>query len=108
MNLLEFLFGKRRPRISLRDINHKLDIIMSNQADLAVKVKAITTQLNKISQESTRTLQEVERLKAVLAEQENVTPELQAAVDALAEQVQAVDDLTPDVVEPTPETPPTE
>ncbi len=106
MKLLEFLFGKRRPRISLRDLNHKLDLIMSSQTELATQVRAATTQLQKISKESTATLATVEKLKEIIA-QENVSPELQAAVAELAAQVQAVDDLTPDIVETPPaETPP--
>ncbi len=79
---------------------------MSSQTELATQVRAATTQLQKISKESTATLATVEKLKEIIAQQENVSPELQAAVDELAAQVQAVDDLTPDIVEPTPETPP--
>ncbi len=79
---------------------------MSSQTELATQVRAATTQLQKISKESTATLATVEKLKEIIA-QENVSPELQAAVAELAAQVQAVDDLTPDIVETPPaETPP--
>jgi hypothetical protein len=73
---------------------------MSAQSELATQIRTVTTQLNKISLESSATLQKVEDLKAIIAQQENVSPELQEAVDALAAQAQVVDDLTPDVVAP--------
>lgn len=80
---------------------------MSSQSELAAQIRAATTQLNKISLESSATLARVEELKAIIAQQPAVSPELQEAVDALAAQVQAVDDLTPDVVAEPPAPPAT-
>lgn len=74
----------------------KLDQIMSTQAEIAAGLNAATDQLKKIATESSKTLQKVADLEAALNNQSNVTPELQAAFDALKTQVQVVDDLVPD------------
>lgn len=76
--------------------NLKLNKIMSKQSDLAADMATITAQVAKIGQESTATLQKVADLEAALANQDNVSPELQTAFDALKAQVTVVDDLIPD------------
>lgn len=73
-----------------------LERIMTTQTELAQQLAGITTQLDKIATESSATLQKVADLEAALANSGNVTPELQAAFDALKAQVQIVDDLVPD------------
>jgi hypothetical protein len=77
-------------------ITQKLDKIMSTQQEIAAGLNAATEQLKKIATESGKTLQKVSELEAALANQSNVTPELQSAFDALKTQVQVVDDLVPD------------
>lgn len=72
--------------------------IMSTQAEIAEQLNQTTDQLQKIGNESAATLQKVKELEEALANQSNVTPELQAAFDALKAQVQTVDDLVPDAV----------
>ena len=98
MSFLKWLFW---PRKTLREINLKLDIVMATQNELVTKINAATTQLHKISLESTATLQKVTELQAIIDAMDEVTPELQAAVDALTAQIQAVDDLTPDITDGT-------
>lgn len=72
-----------------------------NQTEMAAKLDGVTTKLVKIGEESKKTLQAVADLKAELANQENVRPELQASFDRLEAQATVVDDLVPDpVVEP--------
>ena len=94
MSLIEFLFGRQL----LRTINHKINQIMATQVELTSKLNQVTTQLQKIGNESAQTLQKVTELQAIIDAGPVVTPELQAAVDALAAQVQVVDDLVPDAV----------
>ncbi len=78
-------------------LNEIKELIMSTQAEVTELLNAATTQLQKIGAESAATLQKVLDLEAVIASMgTNVTPELQAAVDALRAQVQLVDDLVPD------------
>lgn len=81
---------------------------MSTQAEIAQGLTTLTAQVAKVGAESTKTLQKVTDLEAALANQDNVSPELQSAFDALKAQVQAVDDLIPDVPAPDQPAPPTE
>ena len=74
--------------------------LMATQAELTEQVKAISATLTKIGGETTTLLQKVSDLQAVIANGPPVTPELQAAVDALAAQAKVVDDLVPDATPP--------
>jgi methylaspartate ammonia-lyase len=73
--------------------------IMATQAELAQSLTDLTTQVNKIGDESKATLQKVTDLETALANSASagqvVSPEVQAAFDALKASVQAVDDLVP-------------
>lgn len=72
------------------------------QSELAVELTALTATVGKIKAEVTTTLEKVSTLEEALANQENVTPELQAAFDELKASVTTVDELIPDTpVEPT-------
>jgi hypothetical protein len=73
--------------------------IMKTQAELAADLQAVTAQVAKVGEEVVKTLDKVADLEAVLQEQGQVTPELQAAFDALKAQVVVVDDLIPDASE---------
>lgn len=83
---------------------HQINSIMSTQTEIAQALTDLTAQVVKIGAESTATLQKVADLEAALANQDNVSPALQSAFDALKAQVQTVDDLIPDA----PATPPTD
>lgn len=70
-------------------LNKKMDVIMGTQKELAVKLDAVATQVEKV-----RT--EVESVKQALLDSLNVDPEVQAAFDRLESAVQGVDDLNED------------
>lgn len=80
--------------------------IMATQAELAQQLNQVATQVSKIGEESTKTLQKVEELEEALNNQDNVSPELQTAFDNLKAQVQTVDDLVVDTTVPTDPTEP--
>lgn len=80
----------------LRRINFKLKNIMATQQEIAQQLTTLTAQIVKIGTETSITLQKVADLEAALGNQEGVTPELQAAFDALKLSIQNVDDLIPD------------
>jgi translation initiation factor IF-2 len=81
----------------LTSLNEIKELIMSTQAEITDLLNAATAQMQKVAVESAATLQKVADLEAVIASMgTNVSPELQAAVDALRVQVQLVDDLVPD------------
>ncbi len=90
MNLLELFFG------GFATIHQKLNKIMASQTQLAADLKVVKNQVAKIGQESSLTLKKVEELQAIIDAGEEVSPELQAAVDELKAQIQVVDDLVPD------------
>lgn len=91
-------------------INQKLDKIMSTQTELAqqltdqgAQIEALTTQVQKIGAEEAGLQKAVADLTAELANQENVSPALQAAADAvtaklanLSAAIKGVDDQVPD------------
>ncbi len=91
-------------REGLARINLKLDIIMATQAEAAVQIKTLTAQVAKIATESTKTLQAVKDLQAIIdaGNGGQISPELQDAITGLAAQIQTTDDLIPDA----PATPP--
>ena len=103
---LKFLFrGSIRHRAllaSLHRIESNQNIIMASQTEAAAQIRALTAQIQKISAESSTTLQKVTDLQAVIDAGTGVSPELQAAVDELKAQIQVVDDLVPDVTPPAP------
>lgn len=69
---------------------------MAMQAELTTQVTAATDKLKKIGTETSSLLTKIDELKAVIAAGGAVTPELQAAVDALTTQALVVDELVPD------------
>jgi hypothetical protein len=82
-------------------LNEIKELIMATEAEITGLLTAATTQLQKVAVESAATLQKVTDLETIIASMgSNVTPELQAAVDALRAQVQLVDDLVPDAATP--------
>lgn len=69
---------------------------MATQSELAAQLTTVTAQVTKIGGETRTLLTKIQELTDALANQPGVTPELQAAADALAAQVAVVDDLVPD------------
>ena len=73
-----------------------LENLMASQAELTVQVNALTEKVAKIGAETRSLLTKIDDLTQALANAGNVTPELQAAFDALAAQADVVDKLVPD------------
>jgi septal ring factor EnvC (AmiA/AmiB activator) len=70
--------------------------IMATQAEVTAQLTATQAQVAKIGVETRTLLEKITELQAAIDNQNNVSPELQAAADALAAQVKVVDDLVPD------------
>ncbi len=83
--LIELLFSN----------NQKLNTIMATQAQLAQQLTDLGVELGKIGTETSTLLQKITDLEAQIGSSD-VTPELQAAFDAVKAQAQVVDDLVPD------------
>lgn len=78
-------------------ILHQLkELLMTTQAELTQGLTDLTAQVAKIGTETATLVQKVADLETVLASQQDVAPELQAAFDALKAQVTVVDGLVPD------------
>lgn len=74
------------------------------QAEAAEALTKTNETLVKVSNETDSLLQEIDRLKkaldAAIAAGNQVTPELQAAVEAVDARAHAIDELVPDVQQP--------
>lgn len=74
---------------------------MSNQAQAAAVLTELNAKLEKISGETSASLAEIQALKDAAANNDGeVSPELQAAIDAVVSRAQALDDLVADAVAP--------
>lgn len=73
------------------------------QAELAAQLTAATAKIDKIGTETRGLITKVQELTDIINNQAEVSPELQAAADAVDAQLTIVDELVPDA---TPETPP--
>ena len=69
---------------------------MATQEEITQALTDLTATVAKIGDETKATLQKVADLETALAGQASVSPELQAAFDALKDQVGIVDALVPD------------
>lgn len=94
---LDSLFDRQEVLHKLNALYTQGEKIMASQAELTKQVNDLTTKVNKIGTETAKSLELIKTLQDVIANGPPVTPELQAAVDALATQLQTVDDMTPDV-----------
>jgi peptidoglycan hydrolase CwlO-like protein len=75
---------------SIHNQNHKLTRIMSTQQDLTQQLTDLSAQVDTISAGVSSLEQHVDDLEAALQNQTDVTPELQAAVDALKSKVTSI------------------
>lgn len=91
---------------SLNTLHTKVDDMATSQSQAAADLRTVKTQLDKISTESGSLLQKISDLEAAAAAAGNVTPELQAAINALKTQAQVLDDLVPDTGQNPPATNP--
>ncbi len=70
---------------------------MATQQDAAAELANVNQQLQKIGTETQGLLDKITALEQA-AGNADVTPELQAAIDAVVAQAKVVDDLVPDTV----------
>lgn len=71
--------------------------LMATQAEAAALLKQANDSLAKIGAETSALLQKVTDLQTAAAKADQVSPELQAAIDGVVSQAKSVDDLVPDV-----------
>lgn len=93
--------------VILVEIIERVDKIMATQAEVTAKLQAVLAQQNKTAAEIQDVQAGVDKLNAKVAELQaiidagntggQVSPELQAAVDAVVQEAQNVDNLIPDM-----------
>ena len=81
-------------------ITHSLEHIMQTQAELVESLTAINATVTKIGEETRSLLTKVDDLVAALANTDTVSPEVEAAVSALAAKAAEVDALVADLNPP--------
>jgi hypothetical protein len=83
---------------ALLNLLTKVIRIMSTQTEAAAQLQTVLATLAKVKEESTGLLVEIATLKDLAANAaQAVSPELQAAIDAVAVAAGAIDALVPDV-----------
>ncbi len=70
---------------------------MAEQAQLAAQLTTFKADLTRVTEEIVRRLTD---LKTAVDNADDVSPELQAAADALVASVQSLDDLAPPITDP--------
>lgn len=70
---------------------------MATQVEQAGRLQTIAATLGKVAKESDQLLVEIGKLKEALADQENASGELVAAVDAVEALAKSIDAKVPDV-----------
>ena len=83
-------------RDTFKRIFKALEKIMATQADAAAQLKAVKEKLDKVAVEENGLQTRIAELIATINAGGSVTPELQAAIDAVVAQAQVLDDITPD------------
>ena len=69
-----------------------------SQADAAAELMNTNQVLQKVATETQGLIDKIAALEAAAGEATDVSPELQAAIDAVVAQAKTVDDLVPDTV----------
>lgn len=91
-----------------QDLKEMENRIMSKQTEVVVQLQGIQTTLNKVAIEETALKTKVDELVALVETmKDEASPELVAAVQAVADQAGVLDAIVPDPVEPPPVEPPT-
>lgn len=85
-----------RPDQILAEIRELKEIVMSTQAELAANLTEILATVTKVGDETRALIAKVADLEAAIATAGNTTPEVDAALQALRDQVAVVDALVPD------------
>jgi septal ring factor EnvC (AmiA/AmiB activator) len=106
MGIIYMTLRRSKHENSVLSLIHENQLkIMATQAELAAQLTTLGTQVQKIGQETSTLVQKVADLEEALNNQDDVSPELQAAFDGLKSQVQVVDDQVADTVIPPTEEP---
>ena len=93
-------FVKRK---DLERIERKLSQIMATQTEIVAQLATVKTTLDKVAVEETALMVKIGELEAVIAGMgATATPELVAAVQAVADQAGVLDALVPDAPPPNP------
>ena len=87
--------GKKTKRL-LRALLLQGEKLMGSQEELAAELTAVKETVAKIGDETITLLAKIDELTALVEAGSQVSPEVQAALAALKEQAQVVDDLVPD------------
>ena len=86
--------------VALLSIIRKVTRIMTTQTEAAAALSTVAATLDKVSAETTALLVEIATLKDLAASAaQTVSPELQAAIEAVAGRAAAIDALVPDAPE---------
>lgn len=80
----------------LKQIRINTEKIMATQTEIAQQLRNSVITLNKIGTETDKLIQKVADLTAAVANQDNASDELTAAVKAVEDQLKSVDDKVPD------------
>jgi hypothetical protein len=80
----------------LKHIEKKLDQIMATQAEIVAQLATVKSTLDKVATEETALMDKIAELQAIIAATPDATPELVAAVQAVADQAGVLDALVPD------------
>jgi acyl transferase domain-containing protein len=88
------------PSGAVRQVTERLDSIMATQIELATSLATVTAQVTKIGDETRTLLTKIADLTAAVAAAGTTTPEVDAALTALQDQVGVVDALVPDAAPP--------
>lgn len=87
----------------LAAISNLKETFMATQAELAVELTAVKDQVIKVGNETRTLISRVETLTTALENAGGTTPEVDAALLAVKEQLVIVDELVPDAPPPPPE-----
>jgi hypothetical protein len=85
-----------RPDQILAEILDLKEILMTTQAELATSLTEIAATVTKVGDETRALIVKIGDLEAAIATAGNTTPEVDAALAALRDQVAVVDALVPD------------
>ena len=91
-------FRVNESRRMFHSLQQKVIDIMTTQAEVVATIAAIGEKLAKIGTETVSLKEQIQELQALLGDGSDASPELVAAVEALAAQAQVVDDLVQDAV----------
>jgi hypothetical protein len=86
-----------------QDLKEMENRIMAKQTEVIAQLQQVQQVLNKVATEETTLVEKIEELQKVITDMADAaSPELVAAVQAVADQAGVLDAIVPDVIPPTP------